>query len=45
MAENLLIGNDDVYETPLLVEVGDFTALTQGGLWRLPEGPESKLNY
>ncbi|MFH8984184.1 keywimysin-related RiPP [Streptomyces varsoviensis] len=45
MAENLLFESDDVYETPTLTDAGDFAALTQGGHWRLPEGPGSLEDY
>ncbi|MFE7116663.1 hypothetical protein ACFU99_14740 [Streptomyces sp. NPDC057654] len=40
MPVNLLIEPDDVYEVPLLAEVGDFGTFTQGlPGGTLPEGP------
>ncbi|MFB8034008.1 lasso RiPP family leader peptide-containing protein [Streptomyces sp. NPDC056004] len=39
LSETLNIETDDVYEAPLLAEVGDFADLTQGGnLGNFPEG-------
>ncbi|MFE7115650.1 lasso RiPP family leader peptide-containing protein [Streptomyces sp. NPDC057654] len=38
MAENLIIEPDDVYEPPLLAEVGGFAERTQGVGSEAPEG-------
>ncbi len=43
MAESLFFESDDVYETPLLAEVGDFVDRTRGPGGDDPEGPGTQL--
>ncbi len=40
MVETLNIEPSDVYEAPLLVEVGDFTELTRGSGGENPDGSD-----
>ncbi|WP_188316319.1 lasso RiPP family leader peptide-containing protein [Solihabitans fulvus] len=44
MSEPLSIEPSDIYETPLLVEVGGFADHTQGGPHVVPEGGHALMS-